>query len=113
MTIRDVPTHHPMCSLCITRPVRSGGLSSDGYQRWRKHCASCDSAKYRKPRVVDLTCSICSFVAIDPCQIDSVDGKSVCACCNRLKVKQMKQSRHDEYELTVDTTVSASGDTRI
>ena len=103
----------PMCSSCGTREVKKGPKSVHGYQTWTKLCGSCDSAKYRKPRVVDLTCSICSFVAIDPCQIDSVDGKSVCACCNRLKVKQMKQSRHDEYELTVDTTVSASGDTRI
>jgi hypothetical protein len=56
-------------------------------------------------RVVDLSCSLCGFIAVDMCQIDSVDGKSVCACCNRLRVKQMKQTEHDHYEMTVDSTV--------
>ena len=96
----------PMCSLCGTRPSRSAGVSTGGYQRWRKHCASCDSAAYRKARVVDLTCSVCGFEAADACQIDSVDGRSVCSNCNRLNIKAAKQAKHDGYELTVDATVS-------
>jgi hypothetical protein len=105
-------SNRPMCSLCETRPARSGGTSRGGYQRWRKHCASCDSAAYRKPRVVDLTCSTCGFEAVDACQIDTVDGRSVCSNCNRLNIKAAKTAKHDQYEVTVDATVGW-GDIRL
>lgn len=101
-------SNRPMCSLCGIRPSRSGGTSIEGYQRWRKHCASCDSAIYRKPRVVDLTCTECGFVAVDACQIDTVGGKSVCSNCNRLNIKASKAAKHDQYELTADATVDWS-----
>lgn len=96
----------PMCSLCGTRPARGGGVSVSGYKRWRKHCASCDSAIHRKPRQVDLKCSVCNWVAVDACQIDVVDDQSICACCNRLKMKRNKQQEHENFELTVDATVN-------
>ena len=98
-------TTRPMCIGCGERPGRSAGLNSSGVKTWRKYCSSCDSAKYRKQRLVDLTCTECGFVAQDVCQMDSVDSQSICSNCNRLRVKRMKQQEHNSYELTVDTTV--------
>ena len=101
----EMSDRRPMCISCGERPGRSAGLNSNGIQTWRKYCSSCDSAKYRKQRQVDLTCSECGFEAKDVCQMDSVDGRSICSNCNRLRVKRMKQQEHDNYELTVDATV--------
>lgn len=98
----------PICTECDTRPSRKGPKSIRGYQTWAKLCGSCENKKYRKPRVVDLTCNVCGFVAVDVCQIDTVDGKSVCSNCNRLNIKASKTAKHDRYELTVDATVDWS-----
>ena len=95
----------PMCLLCGERPGRSAGKSVAGIQQWRKYCSSCDSNRYRKQREVELVCSECDFVAEDSCQIDTVDDKSLCSNCNRLRVKRLKQVEHDGYQLTVDATV--------
>jgi hypothetical protein len=95
----------PICKECNTRPAKRGPKSVQGFQTWTNLCGSCDSKKYRKPRIVDLVCSVCGFKALDECQIDSVDGKSICSNCNRLIVKQSKQKKHDEYQITVDATV--------
>ena len=95
----------PMCVNCGERPGRSAGLNSQGVKTWRKYCSSCDSAKYRKQRLVDTTCVSCGFVAQDVCQMDSVDGQAMCSNCNRLRVKRIKQQQHNEYQLTVDATV--------
>ena len=104
MTIHsDLP--RPMCRSCNSRPAKKGPKSLHGYQTWANLCGSCDSNRYRKQREVDLTCSQCGFVAVDRCQIDTVDGKSICSNCNRLRVKRLKQIEHDEYQLTVDATV--------
>jgi hypothetical protein len=96
----------PMCRECNTRVVRKGPKSVHGYQTWAKLCGSCENKKYRKSRVVNLVCSVCGFQAEDKCQIDLVEGDSLCSNCNRLRVKQNKQKKHNEYELTVDATVN-------
>ena len=95
----------PICRECKNKPARSGGRSRGGYQRWRPLCASCDSSRYRKSRVVSLTCVKCGFIASDSCQIDTVDNQSWCSNCNRLRIKSLKQKRREQYELTVDVTV--------
>ena len=95
----------PMCIECGERPGRSAGKSVDGIRLWRKYCSSCDSAKYRKKREVALTCGECGFGAVDVCQMDLVEGRSLCACCSRLHFKRLKEQEHQQYELTVDSTV--------
>lgn len=96
----------PICDVCGIRPGRSAGRSATGAQLWRKICSSCDSKQYRRKKCVDLCCSVCGWVATDVCQIDVVDGSSICANCNRLRIKQRKREEHDNYELTVDATVN-------
>lgn len=93
-----------MCINCGERPGRGAGRNALGELKWRKYCSSCDSAKYRKQREVELTCESCGFVAQDVCQMDSVENKSLCSNCNRLRVKSLKQKAHNDYELTVDVT---------
>jgi hypothetical protein len=97
----------PICIVCKIRPTRSAGKSVRGHELWRKHCASCDSMKHRRERVVELTCTICGFIAADCCQIDTVEGHSVCSNCNRLRIKQKKHHKRQHYELTVDATVNS------
>jgi hypothetical protein len=96
----------PMCIHCSRKPGRSAGVSRDGVQRWRNICSSCDNNRYRKARSVSLTCTQCGFVASDACQIDTVDHKSWCSNCNRLRIKMIKRQQLEQYELTVDATVS-------
>jgi hypothetical protein len=105
MTLTVEP-RRPVCGECNIRAAKKGPKSVHGYQTWANLCGSCDSKKYRKPRIVDLICSVCGFNADDECQIDSVDSKSICSNCNRLRVKQSKQKKHDEYQITVDATVN-------
>ena len=107
MTITREP-NRPVCKECNARPVKKGPKSLHGYQTWANLCGSCDSRKYRKPRLVDLTCSGCGFTAVDACQIDTVDGKSVCSNCNRLNIKAAKALKLRNKELTVDSTVDWS-----
>lgn len=95
----------PMCIECGERPGRSAGKGFGGKQLWRKYCSSCDSAKYRKKRSISMTCDICGFKATDACQMDLVEGRSLCACCSRLHFKKTKEQEHQQYELTVDATV--------
>jgi hypothetical protein len=111
MTITREP-NRPLCKECNDRPAKKGPKSLHGHQTWTNLCGSCDSRKYRKPRVVNLTCTACDFVAVDACQIDTVDGKSVCSNCNRLKIKAAKALKLRNQELTVDATVSI-WDTRL
>ena len=95
----------PMCEQCGERPGRSAGKSVTGVRLWRKYCSSCDSAKYRKKREVSLKCEQCGFEATDACQMDLIEGRSICACCSRLHFKRLKEQEHQQYELTVDATV--------
>ena len=101
--VKDNP--RPLCQTCNIRVVRKGPKSVHGYQTWAKLCGSCENKKYRKSRVVNLVCSVCSFVAEDSCQIDLVESESICSNCNRLRVKKNKQKKHKEYQVTVDATV--------
>jgi len=111
MTLTREP-NRPVCQECNDRLAKKGPKSAHGYQTWAHLCGSCDSRKYRKPRVVDLTCTTCGFEAVDACQIDTVDGRSVCSNCNRLNIKAAKVTKHDQYEVTVDATVGI-WDTRL
>ena len=99
----------PICITCKLRPARSCGESVNGFTKWRKYCSSCDSKKYRKKLKKNISCEVCGFLAKHSSQLDLVklDKKYVtyCANCNRLRLQNLKQKVHDEYELTVDATV--------
>lgn len=99
----------PICIECKTRPARSCGESVNGFTKWRKYCSSCDSKKYRKQLQKNKSCEICGFLALHSCQLDLVKVNkkynTLCANCNRLRIQNLKQKIHDEYELTVDATV--------
>ena len=102
----------PLCQECGIRPSRKCRTSVNGFTTWRKFCSSCDSKKYRKKILKDISCNTCGFIAEHSCQLDLVvyenTYKTYCANCNRLRIQNLKQKVHDQYELTVDTTVDIS-----
>ena len=99
----------PVCIECKLRPSRTNGTSVNGFTKWRKYCSSCDSKKYRKQPKKSKSCESCGFEAKHACQLDLVieNKKNItyCANCNRLRLQNLKQKNHDEFELTVDATV--------
>jgi hypothetical protein len=105
-------TKRPICQSCKIRPARKCRTSTMGFTTWRKFCSSCDSKKYRKKIIKSNQCTSCNFIAEHPCQLDLVklsDGyKTYCANCNRLRIQNLKQKAHDEFQLTVDATVDIS-----
>lgn len=99
----------PICIGCKLRPSRKSGTSVNGFTKWRKYCSSCDSKKYRKRPKKRKSCESCGFIAKHMCQLDLVivnnNFTTLCANCNRLRLQNLKQKNHDEFELTVDATV--------
>lgn len=102
----------PICAECKIRPARKCRLSAKGFTTWRKFCSSCDSKKYRKKIKKNSFCESCNFIAEHPCQLDLVKSnneyKTYCANCNRLRIQNLKRKAHDEFEITVDSTVDIS-----
>ena len=95
----------PICNECNKNPARSNGTSARGFQRWHKLCSVCAKKKYTKPIEKDTVCSCCGFVAEDACQLDLVNGKTICANCHRLIMKENNEQRRAQREITVDATV--------
>jgi hypothetical protein len=95
----------PICRECHKNPARSNGVSSLGFQLWHKLCSVCAKKKYTKPVEKKSNCDLCGFVASDPCQLDLVDDKTICANCHRLIMKQQNNRRRAERQITVDATV--------
>ncbi len=48
-----------------------------------------------------MECAECGFKAVDGCQICYVDGHSICANCNAVRLKRLRKRK----ELTVDATL--------
>ena len=105
-------TKRPICFECGVRPARKCRVSTQGFTTWRKFCSSCDSKKYRKKVGKNDKCEICHFEAKHSCQLDLVNEngnyQTYCANCNRLRIQNLKQKAHDQYEITVDATVDIS-----
>jgi hypothetical protein len=95
----------PICQQCNKMPARSNGVSVKGFQLWHKLCGSCAKKKYTKPIEKDIKCGECGFVAKDPCQLDFIDGKTICANCHRLHIKEQNELRRKLREPTVDATI--------
>ena len=82
----------PLCKNCKVSLAKSNGISKHGFK-----------------------CEKCSFVPEDKCQLDIVykDGnkknkektnlKTLCANCNRVYQKKLKEKRKSILDITVDT----------
>ena len=109
-----------LCELCKSSLAKSNGKSIHGFTKWHKYCSTCSKAIYNKKYGYLLEkktiCEECNFVPKDLCQLDLVymDGnsknkqsnniKTICANCNRLFQKQLKQK--SIYDITVDTDLT-------
>jgi ribosomal protein L37E len=95
----------PICIECNKNPARKNGVSVRGFQLWHKLCNLCAKKRYVQPIKKDSTCSSCGFVAVDSCQLDLVDDRTICACCHRLEIKHENERKRNERQITVDATV--------
>jgi hypothetical protein len=100
----------PLCSECKIHPSRSNGKSSRGFDLWHKLCGGCAKRKYTRKMVEAKgnTCEDCGFVG-DPCQLDVVNildkHRTICANCNRLRIKNNNTLKRQRQEFTVDSTI--------
>lgn len=111
----------PLCKNCNVVPSKFNGISKLGYKKYHKYCNICSkilySEKYKHLQHKQLKCEFCGFKATDKCQLDIVykDGnkknkklsnlKTLCANCNRLYQKRLKQGRKSVMNMTVDSDV--------
>jgi hypothetical protein len=113
--------HRPFCINCKTTLAKANGISKHGFKKWHKYCTECAKTLYN-PAFKYLQhkrsrCDTCGFVAADKCQLDIVykdnnkDNKSisniktVCANCNRLRKKQLKQKTILDITVDADVTI--------
>ena len=110
--------HRPLCENCKTSLAKSNGVSKHGFKKWHKYCSTCAKAAYNEKFGFLLNkknkCESCGFVAEDTCQLDIVyvDGnsknkvesnmKTLCANCNRLYRKKLKETCKSILDITVD-----------
>jgi len=109
----------PLCENCKVTLAKSNGISKHGFNKWHKYCVECSKAAYN-PKFGYLLhkknkCEKCSFIPEDKCQLDIVykDGnkknkektnlKTLCANCNRVYQKKLKEKRKSILDITVDT----------
>ena len=112
----------PFCENCKISLSKPNGVSKHGFKKWHKYCVQCSKAMYNAQYGYLLhkksKCEKCKFVPEDSCQLDLVykDGdnknKSVknlltlCANCNRLHQKKLKEKRKSILDITVDADVT-------
>lgn len=109
----------PMCEQCKVSLAKPNGKSKHGFTKWHKYCASCAKATYNSKSGYLLNkknkCEKCGFVPEDKCQLDIVykDGnkknkdksnmRTLCANCNRVYQKKLKENKKKLLDITVDT----------
>ncbi len=98
----------PICVLCNIKPVKKGGLTKNGFQKFQKHCSSCSRLVYTAKSLIYRThkktfCESCGFIPEHKCQldVDHIDGnhknddisnlQTLCANCHRLKTHKQRQ----------------------
>lgn len=100
----------PVCVMCGTMPAKPNGKSVQGFQKWHKYCVSCAKAAYNPLFGYLLKkkkkCRICGFIAEDSCQLDMIDGVTMCANCSRLHRK--KARKKSILDITTDSDVGIS-----
>lgn len=114
--------YRPFCEQCKTSLAKPNGTSKYGFKKWHKYCSTCAKAAYNEKFGFLLNkasiCEQCGFVPEDTCQLDIVyiDGnkknkskanmKTLCANCNRLYQKKLKEKKKSILDITVDADVT-------
>ena len=109
----------PLCEHCNTSLAKPNGKSKHGFKKWHKYCSTCAKAAYDEKFGFLLNkknkCEKCGFVPEDKCQLDIVykDGnkknkeksnmRTLCANCNRVYQKKLKEKKKSLLDITVDT----------
>jgi hypothetical protein len=108
----------PLCKQCNLSLAKQNGKSKYGFQLWHKYCVDCAKALYseKHKHLINKTtqCELCSFQAIEHCQLDLVykDGNknnkekenliTLCANCSRVHRKQLRTEKKSILNITVD-----------
>ena len=111
--------NRPLCEHCKTSLAKPNGKSKHGFTKWHKYCVDCAKGAYNSKYGYLLhkkdKCEKCGFVPEDKCQLDVVykDGnkknkdkrnlKTLCANCNRLHQKKLKEKRKSILDITIDS----------
>ena len=114
--------HRPFCEHCKIQLSKPNGISKHGFTKWHKYCVECSKTAYNPKHGYLLhkknKCEKCGFVPQDKCQLDLMykDGnkknkeksnlRTLCANCNRLHQKNMKENRKSILDITVDADVT-------
>jgi hypothetical protein len=113
--------HRPFCENCKVSLAKTNGLSKHGFTKWHKYCSSCAKAiydsKYGHRLNKKQKCDKCSFVPQDKCQLDIVykdsnkknkdksNIRTLCANCNRLFQKKLREQKKTLLDIPVDADV--------
>jgi hypothetical protein len=113
--------NRPLCKNCKVSLAKPNGLSKHGFKQWHKYCSQCAKASYNPKNGYLLNkknkCEKCGFVPEDKCQLDIVykddnkknkektNMKTLCANCNRLHQKKMKEKKKSILDITIDADV--------
>ena len=112
----------PFCKQCNVSLAKPNGTSKHGFTQWHKYCVQCSKAMYNSKYgyILDKKncCEMCNFKPVDGCQLDIVykDGNkknkvnsnlmTICANCNRLYQKKLKENQKSILDITVDADVT-------
>ena len=105
--------NRPLCKSCDISLAKPNGISKYGFQRWHKYCVQCAKILYN-PKFEYLKgkkarCEKCDFVPEDNCQLDIIryddSYRTLCANCNRLYKKRLRQHSKSILDITVDADV--------
>ena len=119
--ITQQPTR-TFCEHCQITLAKPNGISKHGFTKWHKYCVQCSKAMYNTKFGYLLhkksKCEKCKFVPEDSCQLGIVykDGnkqnkassnlKTLCANCDRLHQKKLKEKKKSILNITVDADVT-------
>ena len=109
----------PLCEHCNVSLAKPNGVSKHGFKKWHKYCVDCAKGAYNSKYGYLLhkkdKCEKCGFVPEDKCQLDVIykddnkknkdkrNLKTLCANCNRLHQKKLKEKRKSILDITSDT----------
>jgi hypothetical protein len=111
--------NRPLCEHCNVSLAKPNGKSKHGFTKWHKYCVDCAKGAYNSKYGYLLhkkdKCEKCSFVPEDKCQLDIIykdnnkknkeknNLQTLCANCNRLYQKKLKEKRKSILDITSDT----------
>jgi len=109
----------PLCQNCKVSLAKPNGKSKHGFTKWHKYCVDCAKGAYNSKFGYLLhkkdKCEKCGFIPEDKCQLDVVykdnnkknkdkrNLRTLCANCNRLYQKKLKEKRKSILDITSDT----------